>query len=84
MEHPYAQDINLLGHASLFQRLDVTHTVHGESTLLRWLTFPVSITDILPRQAAVEQLSEAVEYRQELEASVGNDARHPKSVRWPL
>ena len=32
-DHPYASDIDLVGVGSLFQRIDVTHTVHGERTL---------------------------------------------------
>ena len=68
-DHAYAWDIDLIGPGSLFQRLDVTHTVRGERALVSWLGAPASGAAIADRQAAVEELAQAVELRQELEAS---------------
>ena len=65
--HPYAWDVDLVGPGSLLQRIDVTHTVHGEQTLLRWLGGPASNAEIAERQAAVRELAGLVRVRQQLE-----------------
>jgi hypothetical protein len=67
--HPYAWDVDLVGPGSLLQRIDVTHTVHGERTLLHWLGQPADAAEIAERQAAVLELAELVDLRQELEAA---------------
>lgn len=67
--HPYAPDIDLVGPGSLFQRLDVTHTVDGGRTLARWLAAPATVDEIAGRQAAVRELAAARELRQELEVA---------------
>jgi hypothetical protein len=69
--HAYAWDIDLVGHASLFQRIDVTHTHDGERTLCAWLGSAADAETIRARQAAVWELAGAVELRQELEAAAG-------------
>jgi hypothetical protein len=71
--HPYALDIDLLGRASLFQRLDVTHTRDGARTLAAWLGYPATVETIALRQAAVRELAGDVQLRQELEAAAGED-----------
>ncbi len=67
--HPYARDIDVIGEGSLFQRIDVTHTVHGSHTLAAWLAAPASIEVIRARQVAMLELAHAPELRQELEAT---------------
>jgi hypothetical protein len=67
--HGYAWDIDLVGQGSLFQRIDVTHTVHGEHTLADWLGRASSPERIRERQEAVAELAAQVELRQELEAA---------------
>ena len=67
-DHPYAFDIDLIGPGSLFQRIDVTHTVHGEHALADWLGRAAAPAAIRARQAAVTELAAMVELRQELEA----------------
>jgi hypothetical protein len=67
--HAYAWDIDLLGQGSLFQRIDVTHTVHGERLLGDWLGRAATAEVIAARQQAVSELARMVELRQELEAS---------------
>lgn len=69
VHHPYAWDIDLLGPGSLFQRIDVTHTVHGERTLADWLGRAASPEVIRARQEAVVELAAMLELRQELEAA---------------
>jgi hypothetical protein len=67
--HPYAWDIDIVGPGSIFQRIDVTHTAHGERTLAEWLARPAAPETIRARQAAVTELASMVELRQELEAA---------------
>jgi len=76
--HAYASDIDVIGPGSLFQRIDVTHTVHGAQTLASWLAAPSQPDAIRARQVAVLELAQAVELRQELEAAAllaGDDGR---------
>jgi plasmid stabilization system protein ParE len=51
--------------------------LHGESTLLAWLSAPAELEAIRERQTAVAELSYQIELRQELEASVD----HPSGRR---
>ncbi len=71
--HAYAWDIDIVGQASLFQRIDVTHTHHGERALAMWLASPADPDTIRARQDAVWELAGAVELRQELEAASGTE-----------
>jgi MutS domain V len=71
--HAYAFDIDLVGRASLFQRIDVTHTLHGGRTLAAWLGEAASREAITQRQAAVRELSDLIELREALEAAAGED-----------
>lgn len=75
--HPYAIDIDLVGPASLLQRLDTARTQLGTKTLARWLGAPATEGEILARQGAVRELAQMHDFRQELEAAgrlaTGND-----------
>jgi hypothetical protein len=66
-EHPYADDVDLFGPSSLFQRLAVTHTRFGEDALAQMLMVPATAVEVARRQAAVRALSPELELRQELE-----------------
>lgn len=66
--HPYADDLDLFGPGSLFQRVSVAHTRYGERTFAEWLTKPADAATIRERQGAVRALSDALEFRQALEA----------------
>jgi hypothetical protein len=68
-EHPYAWDIDVVGEGSLFNRIDVTQTVHGEQMLAAWLSSAAPIEVIRARQIAVNELASHVEFRAELEAA---------------
>jgi hypothetical protein len=72
--HAYAWDIDVVGQGSLFQRIDVSHTLHGERTLAAWLSTPADPATIRARQAAVWELAPLVELRQELEAAGTSDS----------
>jgi hypothetical protein len=66
--HPYASDLDLFGHASLFQRISVAHTRFGQDALAAYLKSPAELADILRRQEAVRALAPELELRQRLEA----------------
>jgi hypothetical protein len=65
-EHPYAGDLDLFGHGSLFQLLCSARTAAGEETLARWLLHPAAPDDLLERQAAVAELTGALDFREAL------------------
>ena len=74
--HPYAGDLDLLGHGSLLHLLESTGTRLGESTLKGWLldagTARAGLHDgtgletVRQRQAAVQELAPLAEWREEL------------------
>ena len=66
--HPYADDLDLFGRGSLFQRVCVAHTRFGQEALTRLLTAPASLKEIQLRQNAVGALAPELETRQRLEA----------------
>ncbi len=66
--HPYADDLDLFGPGSLFQRVNVAHTRFGHLALYRFLAEPDELEAARERQAAVRQLAEQLETRQRLEA----------------
>jgi hypothetical protein len=76
-DHAYAWDIDLVGQGSLFQRIDVTHTLLGEQTLVQWLAAASDIPTARLRQEAVLELREQLELRRELEVA----AAHPKGEK---
>ncbi|HMK03770.1 MAG TPA: hypothetical protein VK489_06245, partial [Ferruginibacter sp.] len=67
-EHFYANDLDIFGHASLYQYINRTSSEMGSSTLAGWLSHPSPVSTILERQAAIKELSEQNEWRQELQA----------------
>lgn len=67
-EHPYANDLDIFGRASLFQYCNRTTSDMGGNILSQWLLQPASIDAILQRQEAVKELSAKTEWRQQLEA----------------
>jgi hypothetical protein len=71
-EHPFAADLDLFGHASLFQRLDVARTDGGKAALADWLKRPAPPATVRERQAAVADLRDRVDLRESL-ALLGDD-----------
>lgn len=67
-EHPYANDLDIFGHASVFQFMNRTNSDMGSATLASWLSNPGSHEMILKRQDAVKELSAQTAWRQELQA----------------
>lgn len=71
--HPFARDLDLFGPASLFQLLDTAKTEAGEDTLAAWLREPASSEEIRLRQAAVDELRQRLDLREDL-AILGAEA----------
>jgi hypothetical protein len=64
--HLYANDLDLFGPASLFELLSVASTPAGEETLAGWLKAPAAAAEIVARQAAVTELTDALDLRESL------------------
>jgi hypothetical protein len=65
-EHPYAQDLDLFGSASLFELLSLARTSAGEETLAEWLTHPAPAAEVIRRQQAVAELGPRLDVREQL------------------
>ena len=64
--HPYADDLDVFGPASLFQLLSSCRTPMGEDRLARWLLHPSAIAEIRDRQARVAALGERIDLRERI------------------
>ena len=64
--HPYASDLDIFGAHSLFQLINRNVTKTGNNTLAQWFSNPSSNTEITKRQAAVKELSEHIDWRQNI------------------
>jgi len=73
--HPYADDLDLFGPGSLFQRLDSAQTEAGKQTLASWLRAPAPGEEIHRRHAAVAELQPRLSFREELALLGGDDPR---------
>ena len=69
-EHPYADDLDIFGDASLFQLIDATETTLGADRLADWLagSDPCDHGAIVARQDAVKDLVPRVLFRERLSA----------------
>jgi MutS-like protein len=64
--HPYANDLDLFGHGSLFELLSIARTRSGEAILARWLKAPAAPHEIDERQQGVAELTPALDLREAL------------------
>jgi hypothetical protein len=83
--HPYALDLDLFGKGSVFELLCTARTRIGEDRLAQWLKSPATPEVVRARHAAVEELRDRVDLREELaivaeEARSGVDPAH--LARW--
>ena len=73
-DHPFVNDLDVFGRASLMQLVDATETRFGEERLAGWLASPsqdAAWADVLrERQGAVRDLKDRVPFRERL-ATVG-------------
>ena len=65
-DHPYARDLDLFGAGSLFQLVNTCQTMTGEETLARWLLGAADPDTIRARQAAVADMSDRAQLREDL------------------
>ncbi len=81
--HPFAADLDLFGHGSLFQLLCRARTGEGERRLADYLLRPASRGEAMARQQAVAELAPNDSLREDL-ALAGEDIRaalHPAALR---
>lgn len=82
--HAYADDLDLFGKGSLFQRISVAHTRYGQRTLAEWLLRRAPTPELRARQEAVRALAPELEFRQAFEAEglaiVERRGRQPGSI----
>ncbi|HMF94269.1 MAG TPA: hypothetical protein VKE96_08250 [Vicinamibacterales bacterium] len=65
-DHPYADDLDLFGRGSLFERLNTTRTEAGETTLAAWLSAPAARAEVLARQQALDELRPLLDFREDI------------------
>jgi hypothetical protein len=70
--HPYAADLDLFGKGSLFELLCTARTGAGERALADFLRSPAPPEVVRARQAAVEELRQRLDLREQLDL-VGQD-----------
>jgi MutS-like protein len=73
-DHPYANDLDVFGPASLFELLSSARTRAGEETLAAWLLAPAEIGEVSERQAAVADLTDRLDLREAISLA-GADVR---------
>ncbi|HLH41913.1 MAG TPA: hypothetical protein VKV74_02915 [Bryobacteraceae bacterium] len=73
-KHLYADDLDLFGRGSLFERISAARTATGECVLAGWLLAPSSREEALERQAAIAELRERLDLREDL-ALIGEQVR---------
>lgn len=67
--HRYSTDLDIFGQASVFQWLNTTNTYFGRLAFKETLTTPPhDAKEIRRRQAAVQELADGVDWRQEFQA----------------
>lgn len=66
----YSLDLDIFGHASLFQRMNRTGTALGYKRLAEWLTTPLTRKEeIDARQRMIQELSAATSFREEWQSA---------------
>jgi hypothetical protein len=68
-EHPYANDLDIFGRASVFQYINRTTSEPGSKQLAEYLKSPASINEISERQIAIKELSGKALWIQDLQAN---------------
>lgn len=67
-QHPYANDLDLFGHASLFQYINRTQSEQAGQLLANWLLEPASPDAIIERQKAISALAGLPEWNEQLQS----------------
>ena len=83
--HLYAEDLDILGQASLFQLLSTARTNMGRQHLAHWLLNHAGVEEVRERQLAVAELRDKLDLREDLSV-IGESERiaaHPEALaRW--
>lgn len=66
--HPYAHDLNIVGEASVAQRLGTPATDHGWKALYAALLTDQDVVGVADRQRAIAELAGAIDLRQAIES----------------
>jgi MutS domain V len=66
--HAYANDLDIFGNASLFQYINRAISEQGNEMVANWLLSPPLTSTIIERQAAVKELAQEIDWRQQLQA----------------
>jgi len=66
--HEYANDLDIFGRASVFQYINRCTSEQGKKLFAGWLSDPAPSEIILRRQEAVKELSQQLEWRQQLQS----------------
>jgi MutS domain V len=85
-DHPYAEDLDLVGHASLLQLIGPPNTPAAHRELAGWLLHVQEVEphDVAARQASVRELAPRLEERQELQAASLDARRLDAATLEPL
>jgi hypothetical protein len=82
-EHPYLNDLDILGKHSVYQYINRTNTEPGASCLAEWLKYAPPFSEIKERQEAIKELSNKIGWQQELRSIFyinPSSAQNPKSL----
>lgn len=66
--HEYANDLDIFGRASLFQYINRCTSEQGKKLFAGWLLVPAPSEISIERQEAVKELSQQLEWRQQLQS----------------
>lgn len=72
--HVYVEDLDLFGPGSLFELVSIARTRMGEHALAGWLLQPAALDVIRERQAAIAELRDHLDLREDL-AMLGEEVR---------
>ncbi len=67
--HPYAHDLDMFGHASVYQYINRTRSEQGARLLANWLLEPAAMDEVIQRQQAVAELAQQPEWNEQLQSS---------------
>lgn len=66
--HAYAHDLDLFGHASVYQYINRTRSEQGSRLLANWLLEPAETDELIERQQAVQELAQQPGWNQQLQS----------------
>ena len=70
-EHPYADDLDIFGRASVYQFMNRTSSEQGNWKLAGWLSAPAKAAEITARQQAAKALAKQIDWTQQFRARAG-------------